>query len=239
MLLIEPLDLRKNRKRRIIHDATARRVTLRTVIPARIKRAHHVPAIHAILLRNPRGHSLINIIRRITVIRSLLRLELVNELVIFIVAILVVIPVLRITVEPPIGTQLKPKRTHVNVRDLPKLNIKLPQIPFSKLPDTIVRKPERLHLLRGQIICHDNRHRIQTELLRSLHPSVTSDNHTIRIHNNRNLETEFLDASGYSIHRTIIKTRIIHIRDQTRHIPVLHFQLAHEYQSFLYRLLGT
>ena len=90
MLLVEPLNLRENRKRRIVHDAAAWRVILRTVIAARIERAHHVSSVNPILLRHPRGHSLIHVVGRVTVIRGFLRLELVEEFVVFVVAVFVV-----------------------------------------------------------------------------------------------------------------------------------------------------
>ena len=86
MLIIEAEDLCQNTERRVVNDDRVACVLLVLIVAARIKRAHEVVAFYVVLFDDPASDRVIYNIGRVTVIGRFLGLELLEEVVVFVVA---------------------------------------------------------------------------------------------------------------------------------------------------------
>ena len=84
---IEGDDLRQDGKRRIIHYRAPVRVFFVLVVPARIERPHEHCAVSVVFVRHPVGQRVVDVLRRIAVVRRFRLFELLDERVILIISL--------------------------------------------------------------------------------------------------------------------------------------------------------
>ena len=115
------------------------------------------------------------------------------------------------------------EQVQVDLQFLQRLQLvdQQPVVPVSQFAQTVVGDPERPDLLRRQPTRDVDRDRLQTQLQRGLPASVSGDNDTLRVDDDRLPKPEILDRAGDLVDRLIVPTGVTVIRDDLGDFPDL------------------
>ena len=92
-----------------------------------------------------------------------------------------------------VGIEAKQGKVEVGVLKLPELQRQEVVVPLCNLGGLIVRDPVGPHLFRSQVVRHKDGNLLQPEPERRLITSVTGNDNTIIVHNDRASKPEFPD----------------------------------------------
>ena len=94
--------------------------------------------------------------------------------------------------------------------------LELLEIPIAVFAGLVVHQTEQVDLLVGQLVRYDAGDSLNTHLTAGAHTSVAGNDSVVHVHNNREQETEPLDAVLDLFNRKVIVTRVVLVISQSR-----------------------
>ena len=169
-------DLGQNAEGWVIYNHGALFVLLGLIVAARIKRADEIARLLLVLCRNVLSHNLVNVVRRVAIVRCLLCFKLVKEgVIVFISFLIFTVPLLAVF-KPVAGARaialtLKTKKAHVDLFD--RVHVDLQRIPVEAAihRQLVVGKRVRFALFVAQPVEADALHFSVAEFLQG-HPAA-------------------------------------------------------------------
>ena len=205
-------DLGEDAEGWVVNHHILRPILFGLIVSARIERTDEVLPVDLVLLGHPVRDSIVHDVRRVAVVGRLFGLELVQEVVVLVVAFFAAVVVPVVTVEPlvllPWLQRFEAVALQVHQREALHLDLELLRVPRCKLGDLIVREPERPDLFFVQVVGVYHRHRLQPELLGCFQPCMAGHDDAVLVGHDRNLEAEVPDAVRDGIHRAVVEPRV-------------------------------
>ena len=193
-------DFRQNGKRRVVHHDAPFRILFRLVIPARIERPHERFPADPVFLRYPVRHRVVNVFRRVAVVRGFRFLELVQEGIVFVISFLPLISVLFFPAEPvrraayvnfPEPGQADVEPVHFQVVQFDPDQLRIPSAHFGQ---PVVRQNVGPALFLAQSLDKHARDRFHADLLRRHDPPVPGDHVHLAVNQAGRQEPQLLNA---------------------------------------------
>ena len=186
--------LREYAERRIVYDDVVLFVSLALIVTARIKRSHEIHALYSVAIPDERCDNFVNVVRRVAVVCCFRLLELVEELVVFVVSFLA-FPVEPFAILEPVQVLLGnvesrhfyAKSFRVKLCDfIPNDN----HIPLAQLTKSIVCENIRSALFVAQSLDKNTGNRADSEFLCRHNASVTGYKVIFAVNQTRSQESK-------------------------------------------------
>ena len=219
---IEAHNLGQNREGRIVHHDAAVRVLIVLVVTTRVERPDERVRGEGILGGDPARDNVVDLARCVAVVRGLLRLELVQELVIFIVPFLAGRAVdnfagEEVTALRELVLHDLPQTEEIHVQLAPEVRellVEQAAVPFRELARLVIREPKSFDLVGCEILDPDHRHLFDAELLRCQQARVPGDDDIVFVDQDRVPEAEFPDAVRDVVHCRLVLPRVLRVGHQ-------------------------
>ena len=185
-------------------------------------------AVELVFFRYPLSDGVVYALRCVAVVCCFLRLELVQEVVVLVVPFFSAVVRTVLSIEPLVPSffcrhRLEAEGLHVYQGEALHLQVQLLHVPGGKLGDFIVCESERPDLFFVQIVCIDDRHLLQAQLLCSFQPCVPRYDDPVLVRHDRNLEAELPDGCGHLIDRVVVEPWVHRVRFQLVYAYVYDF----------------
>ena len=173
--------------------------------------------VQAVFVGDPVRHGLVYQVGCVTVVGRLLVLELVQKLVVFLVAFLArrIQDALTLeklfAVDQPIGEgpHVEAEQAHVDLADVEQLFVEHADVPARELVCFVVGQPVGLDLLLAEPFRHDHRRRLQPQALSRHQAGMPGDDYAVPVGNDRLLPSKLPQRFRDLIDRGLVLSRVL------------------------------
>ena len=182
-VVVEVHNLRQYGKRWVVHHSAPCWVSKRLVVAAGIERAHERGAVYAVFVCHPVGDRIVYIVGRVAVVCCLFRLELVEKVVVLVVAILALCAVALLAVEPVrfavVKVKLQPGEVNALYFQRSDLLLQLAEVPRGQFSRAVMPYRVLLALGVGEVVKANARHFLHAQFFRRNLPPVALDDDVV------------------------------------------------------------